>query len=105
MSLRQTEPSGSGIPPDVKNASLVFNRSEYAGSRVTPDTAFKQQEMAHLESYEESVNIKKQAFVREEVQVRKEVEQDTVEETDTVRREELDVKTELESDRKKSNPL
>jgi stress response protein YsnF len=39
------------------------------------------------------------------VQVRKEVEQDTVEATDTVRREELEVKTEGESDRKKSNPL
>jgi len=58
-----------------------------------------------LEIYEETVNIKKQAFVREEVQVRKEVEQDTVEATDTVRREELDVKTEWESDRKKRNPL
>jgi uncharacterized protein (TIGR02271 family) len=61
--------------------------------------------MAHLDIYEESVNIQKQAFVREEVQVRKEVEQDKVEATDTVRREELDVKTEWESDRKKRNPL
>jgi uncharacterized protein (TIGR02271 family) len=93
------------VPVEKERVVIERTTPEYARSRVTPDTAFKQQEMAHLEIYEETVNIKKQVFVREEVQVRKEVEQDTVEATDTVRREELDVKTEWESDRKKSNLL
>jgi len=93
------------VPVEKERVVIEHATPEYAGSRVTPDTAFKQEEMAHLEIYEETVNIKKQAFVREELQVRKEVEQDTVEATDTVRREELDVKTEWESDRKKRNPL
>jgi uncharacterized protein (TIGR02271 family) len=104
---KQVETKTVQLEVPVEKERVVIERTtpEYAGSRVTPDTAFKQQEMAHLEIYEETVNIKKQPFVREEVQVRKEVEQDTVETTDTVRREELDVKTEWESDRKKSNPL
>jgi len=93
------------VPVEKERVVIEHTTPEYAGSRVTPDTAFKQQEIAHLDIYEESVNIQKQAFVREEVQVRKEVEQDTVEATDTVRREELDVKTEWEADRKKRKPL
>ncbi|MEG4230123.1 DUF2382 domain-containing protein [Microcoleus sp. N9_B2] len=105
---KQVETKTVQLEVPVEKERVVIERTtpEYAGSRVTPDTAFKQEEMAHFEIYEESVNIKKQAFVREEVQIRKEVEQDTVEETDTVRREELDVvKTEWESDIKKRNPL
>jgi len=104
---KQVETKTVKLEVPVEKERVVIERTtpEYAGSRVTPDTAFQQQEIAHLEIYEETVNIKKQAFVREEVQVRKEVEQDRVEATDTVRREELDVKTEWESERKKSNPL
>ena len=47
-----------------------------------------------MEVYEETADLKKQAFVREEVNIRKEVERETVEATETLRREELDVKTE-----------
>ncbi|MBW3585237.1 MAG: DUF2382 domain-containing protein [Cyanobacteria bacterium 0813] len=82
------------VPVEKERVVIEHTTPEYPGSPVTPDTAFKQEEMVHFEIYEETVNIKKQAFVREEVQVRKEVEQDTVEATDTVRREELDVKRE-----------
>jgi uncharacterized protein (TIGR02271 family) len=41
--------------------------------------------------YEETADITKQAFVREEVNIRKEVERDTVDVTETLRREELEV--------------
>jgi stress response protein YsnF len=41
--------------------------------------------------YEETADIGKQAFVREEVNVRKEVKRDTVDATETLRREELEV--------------
>jgi uncharacterized protein (TIGR02271 family) len=44
-----------------------------------------------VEVYEETADIQKKAFVREEVNIRKEVTQDTVNSTETVRREELDV--------------
>ena len=46
-----------------------------------------------MEVYEETADIHKEAFVREEVNVRKEVVRSTVEGEETLRREELDVKT------------
>ncbi|MEG4035298.1 DUF2382 domain-containing protein [Microcoleus sp. S36b_A4] len=102
----ETERVKLEVPVEKERIVIEHTTPESAGSLVTPDTAFKQEEMAHFEIYEESVDIQKQAFVREEVQVRKEVEQDTVEARDTVRREELDVKkTEWDSEDKKSNPL
>ena len=59
---------------------------------MTPgETAFSDTEVARVEVYEESADIQKQAFVREEVSVRKEVERDTVSAKETIRREELDI--------------
>jgi len=65
---------------------------EDVGTTVTPGAAdFREGEVAHMNVYEETAEIGKQAFVREEVTVRKEIEQDTVEATETLRREELEV--------------
>ncbi len=50
-----------------------------------------------MEVYEETANIQKKAFVREEVNVRKEVTQDTVKTSEQIRREELDVDTKGQS--------
>jgi stress response protein YsnF len=47
--------------------------------------------VARVEVYEETADIQKQAFVREEVNIRKEVEHETVTSQETIRREELDV--------------
>ena len=44
-----------------------------------------------MEIYEETADIRKEAFVREEVRVSKVVDHDTVESKETIRREELDV--------------
>ncbi|WP_066423415.1 DUF2382 domain-containing protein [Anabaena sp. 4-3] len=57
------------------------------------EVKFQAGEVARIELYEETPEIRKQAFVREEVRVRKMVEQDTVEAQDTIRREELDINT------------
>ena len=46
------------------------------------------------EVYEETPDIRKEAFVREEVSVRKEVDHETVNAEETLRREELDIDTE-----------
>jgi len=48
----------------------------------------------HIETYEETPDIHKEAFVCEEVKVKKVVDQETVEAQETLRREELDVDTE-----------
>ena len=50
-------------------------------------------EVARMEVYEETADIQKKAFVREEVNIRKEVIHETVDATETLRREELDVDT------------
>jgi uncharacterized protein (TIGR02271 family) len=44
-----------------------------------------------MEVYEETADIQKKAFVREEVSIKKEVVRDTVDATEQVRREQLDV--------------
>ncbi|WP_414563795.1 MULTISPECIES: DUF2382 domain-containing protein [unclassified Anabaena] len=54
---------------------------------------FQEGEVARIELYEETPDIRKEAFVREEVRVKKVVEQQTVEAQDTIRREELDIDT------------
>ncbi|MCU0547322.1 MAG: DUF2382 domain-containing protein [Oscillatoriaceae cyanobacterium Prado104] len=94
----ETEQARVQVPVEKERVIIERVASENTGTPVTPDTAFQQQEMARLEVYEETADIKKQAFVREEVQIRKEVEQETVEATDTIRREELDIKKEGISD-------
>jgi uncharacterized protein (TIGR02271 family) len=65
-----------------------------AGKVVDPnELKFQEGEVARIEVYEETPEIHKEAFVREEVRVKKVVEMDTVEAQDTIRREELDVDT------------
>ena len=62
---------------------------------VTPvelgEVNFYEGEIARIKVYEETPDVHKQAFVREEVSVRKEVEQVSVEVEDKIRREELDL--------------
>ncbi len=89
----ETETANVSVP--VEKERVVIERSSAAeGTVVAPGEAnFAEGEVARVEVYEESANIEKQAFVREEVNVRKEVEQDTVEARETIRREELEVET------------
>nr|WP_313934717.1 DUF2382 domain-containing protein [Anabaena sp. FACHB-83] len=65
---------------------------------------YTRSQMGSIEVYEETPEIRKEAFVREEVRVKKVVDRDTVEAEDTIRREELDVNTtgELQVDNKDS---
>ena len=60
------------------------------------EVSFNNGEVARLEVYEESADIEKKAFVREEVSVRKEVDREIVSAEETVSREELQVETEGE---------
>lgn len=78
----------------VEKERLVIERiiPVDAGTPVAPSAAdFYEGEIARMEVYEETPDVHKQAFVREEVSVRKEVEHDTVEVEDKIRREELDL--------------
>jgi uncharacterized protein (TIGR02271 family) len=90
----ETETARVAVP--VEKESVVVERKDIAdGTVVNPGTVeFGSEEVARMEIYEESADIEKQAFVREEVSIRKEVERDTVEAQETVRREKLEVEAE-----------
>lgn len=87
----ETQTAQVSVP--VEKERVIIERTTPTGAtEVTPGTAnFKEGEVARMEVYEETADIQKKAFVREEVNIRKEVTQDTVNSTETVRREELDV--------------
>lgn len=87
----ETETARVSVPVD-KERVIIERTSPTDATEVAPGTAnFREGEVARLEVYEETADIQKKAFVREEVNIRKEVEHETVEASETVRREELDV--------------
>ncbi|MBD0345244.1 MAG: DUF2382 domain-containing protein [Coleofasciculus sp. Co-bin14] len=89
----ETETAKVSVP--VEKERVIIERSNPSNTTpVTPGAAdFREGEVARMEIYEETADIQKQAFVREEVNIRKEVERDTVDATETLRREELDIDT------------
>lgn len=89
----ETERTQVQVP--VEKERVVIERTAADTSRpVAPgEAAFDQGEVARVEVYEETPDIRKEAFVREEVNVRKEIDQETVNAEDEIRREELDVDT------------
>jgi uncharacterized protein (TIGR02271 family) len=93
---------GKRIETDTAQVSIPIEKERVIIERTTPNEAaevtpgsvdFQEGEVARMEVYEETADIQKKAFVREEVNIRKEVVQDTVNKTETIRREELEVNT------------
>ncbi|MBV6624329.1 MAG: DUF2382 domain-containing protein [Rivularia sp. (in: Bacteria)] len=90
----ETETARVSVPVEKERVVVERVTPADAGKAVAPGEAtFSEGEVAHMEIYEEGADIRKEAFVREEVKVKKEVERDTVEAKETIRREELDVDT------------
>lgn len=88
----ETETARVSVPVEKERLVIERRTPEGVGTTVTPGAGdFREGEVAHMSVYEETAEIGKQAFVREEVTVRKEIERDTVEATETLRREELEV--------------
>lgn len=91
----ETETARVSVPVEKERVVIERVTPADAGKAVTPgQDTFRSGEVAHMEIYEETPEIRKEAFVREEVTIRKEVEQDVVEAQETIRREELDIDTE-----------
>lgn len=90
----ETETAQVSVP--VEKERVIIERTSPTDAReVTPGSVdFREGEVARMDVYEETADIQKQAFVREEVNIRKEVERDAVNATETLRREELDVDVE-----------
>jgi len=88
----ETENQQVSVPVEKERVVIERVTPADAGRPVAPGTVdFREGEVAHMEIYEETPDIHKEAFVREEVRVNKVVEQETVQAQDTIRREELDV--------------
>lgn len=92
---------GKHFETKTANVSVPISKEHVVISRVTPEDKgkvvspneanFREGEVARVEIYEETPEVRKEAFVREEVRVQKVVEQENVQTEGTVRREELDV--------------
>ena len=91
---------GKHVESQTAEVSVPLEKERVVIERSTPGTAttvgaadhaFEDGEVANVEIYEEQANVRKEAFVREEINVRKESRQEVVHEQATVRREELDI--------------
>lgn len=87
----QTETAQVSIPVE-KERVVIERTTPTSPETVTPGKdVFREGEVARMEIHEETADVQKEAFVREEVKVKKVVEQDTVNAQETLRREELDL--------------
>jgi uncharacterized protein (TIGR02271 family) len=90
----ETETERVSVPVEKERVVIERVTPTDAGRPVAPGEAtFRDGEVARMEVYEETPDIHKEAFVREEVRVRKEVDREVVNAEETIRREELDVNT------------
>ncbi|MEM6755081.1 MAG: DUF2382 domain-containing protein [Cyanobacteria bacterium P01_C01_bin.38] len=87
----ETETAKVAVP--IEKERVVIERTTPTNEKaVAPGTVdFSGKEVARMDVYEESADINKEAFVREEVKVHKEIERETIEAQETLRREELDI--------------
>lgn len=93
---------GKHVETETARVSVPVEKERVVVERTTPTDAtraavgdhdFREGEVARMEVYEETPDIRKEAVIREEVQIHKEVEHETVEAQDQIRREELDIDT------------
>lgn len=92
---------GKHVETETQRVSVPIEKERIVVERVTPADAgravdpasvnFGSGEVARMEIYEETADIHKEAFVREEVKVSKVVDRETVEAQETIRREEIDI--------------
>ncbi|EDX86793.1 conserved domain protein [Synechococcus sp. PCC 7335] len=91
---------GKRVVSDTTEVSVPVEKERVVIERTAPGTtaavtptadAFQSGEVARVEVYEESADIRKEAVVAEEVNVRKETTRETVTAEETLRREELEV--------------
>jgi uncharacterized protein (TIGR02271 family) len=96
---------GKHVETETAHVSMPIEKERVVIERLTPlnrtpinrsDRSFQTGEVMRMEIYEEIPDIRKEAFVREEVQVRKVVDQDLVDAEAQIRREELDLHTRTE---------
>ncbi|MBD2773707.1 DUF2382 domain-containing protein [Iningainema tapete] len=95
---------GKHVETETQQVSVPVEKERVVIERVTPEnalqlvspgeTAFRSEEVARIDIYEEKPDIHKEAVLREEVRIKKQVEQKIVSSEEQIRREELDVDSE-----------
>ncbi|GAX36737.1 DUF2382 domain-containing protein [Nodularia sp. NIES-3585] len=93
---KHIETQTARVTVPVKKERVLIERipPKETGIVVDPNAhKFQEGEVTRIELYEETPEIRKEAFVREEVRVKKVVDRQTVEAQDTIRREQLDIDT------------
>ena len=90
----ETETARVSVPIDKERVVIERVTPTNAGETVALDAdIFGTKEVAHIDLYEETADIHKEAYLREEVRVNKVVDHETIEAEEILRREELDVNT------------
>ena len=88
----ETQQAQVQVPIEKERVVIERTASADVGRPIAPgEAAFEQGEVARVEVYEETPDIRKEVFVREQVNVRKEVDRDTIHAEDEIRREELNL--------------
>jgi uncharacterized protein (TIGR02271 family) len=89
---KHVETETAKVAVSLDQERVVIERTPGDAKTVAPGEAnFQSGEVARIEVYQETPDIHKEAFVREEVSIRKEVDRETVQAEEQLRREELDV--------------
>ncbi len=88
----ETEQAQVSVPIETERVVIERIAPTDLGASA-PEADFREGEVARIVTHEETPDIHKEAFIREEVSVRKEVEHNTVEAEATVRKEKLDINT------------
>lgn len=90
----ETETATVTVP--LEKERVVIERVSTPSSEAVVDSTiinFQEGEIARIEVYEETPEIRKETYVHEEVRIKKIVEQENFEAKETIRREELDIDT------------
>jgi uncharacterized protein (TIGR02271 family) len=88
----ETERANVSVPVEKERVVIERTTPTDVGRTASPgEVNFREGEVARMDVYEETPDIRKEAVVSEEVNVKKVVETDTVEAQENLRREELDV--------------
>ena len=103
---------GKHVETHIAHISVPLEKERVVIKQIPVDTEtpidpsevdFSEGELVRMEIYEQTADIEKQAFVREQISVRKEVEYNTLEVEDKIRREELDLDVQGSNDINQTN--
>lgn len=90
----ETETARVAVPIEKERVVIERTAPTQGTAGIEPSNAdFKDGKVARVDVYEETPDIHKEAFVREQVSIRKEVDLDIVDAEEKIRREELDLDT------------